>query len=593
MKNKIISQMLDSLRATGLAPSESFELSLQILVWAKLSVGQSIPASLRLDASLMNDPGRVFEAMGKLEQGDGLLHLAFSGGKQFSRLDPAQLLTALDLALRLRETGVLQSFDPADIITVLSSWSSGEMGRPPEVASLMASLAGICAGDTVYTPWDFGGQLSARAAKLSDAVYLETPQHGAIPALISLLAEKQFQVNCSDPIRFPSAVEGGKPRQFDVALAFPPIGLRYGLDVVDSDWFGRFPERTSSGAVLTVRHLLSQTRRRVVVAVSNGLLFSVGAELALRQDLLKRGMVQAVVALPSGLLDSSNIPFAILVLDPAGGHEQVAFINADSVRYREPISKAKARLVNSDDLIKLILEPNVSEDSAIVFVADVLANNAQLQVDRYVLPNAKKQLQGQLANATTVALGDVITTIRPMATTTNEECIIEAQEIGAADLPPFGYISTPGRIVKIDQQSASKNGLQFLRPLDIVIIVKGSVGKVGIVPTTVPPPGPGGWVAGQSAIVLRPVSGAAIDPRALMLQLRSPLGQALLRGIVSGASIQLIQLKELSRLQVLIPDLATARRVATAIEQEAQLQIEIDRLRQEQSKIAADIWTLG
>jgi type I restriction enzyme M protein len=49
-----------------------------------------------------------------------------------------------------------------------------------------------------------------------------------------------------------------------------------------------------------------------------------------------------------------------------------------------------------------------------------------------------------------------------------------------------------------------ENADQFLRPYDIVLIIKGSVGKVGIVTTDVPEPQvPGGWVAGQSAIVLR------------------------------------------------------------------------------------------
>jgi type I restriction enzyme M protein len=165
-------------------------------------------------------------------------------------------------------------------------------------------------------------------------------------------------------------------------------------------------------------------------------------------------------------------------------------------------------------------------------------------------------------------------------------------EIGAAELPPLGYIRTAGRTVWVAPQVAEKNAEQFLRPLDIVLIIKGSVGKVGIVPHYVPPPGPGGWVAGQSAIVLRVTPSSTVDPRTLALQLRSPFGQELLKGIVSGATIPLIQLRELTRLPVLVPDLETARRAGEALEEESRIQGEIDRLREAQAEAARDMWTL-
>jgi type I restriction enzyme M protein len=308
----------------------------------------------------------------------------------------------------------------------------------------------------------------------------------------------------------------------------------------------------------------------------------------MRQDLIKRGIVKAVVALPSGLLENTNIPFAVLILDPAGGHQQVMFINADCPQFREPTSKAKARLINLEHLIQQTLNGEPSKDAAIVPVADILANDSQLQVSRYVLPDTTKQLQALLAKSKTVALGDLVTTIRPLPAASGDTDSVDALEVGVADLPSHGYIGAPGRTIKVPVKSEQ----QFLKPLDIVLIVKGSVGKLGIVPTDVPPPGEGGWVAGQSAMVLRAVPGAQIDPRALALQLRSPLGQELIGGVVSGATIQLIQLKELMRLQVLVPDLETAHRAADALEQEAQLQREIDRLRQEQTQATAGLWTL-
>ncbi len=455
----------------------------------------------------------------------------------------------------------------------------------------MVELANIRLGDSVYVPWDQSGQLAGRAAQRHAIAYLETPQLSIVPSLVSVLAEKPFEVHHADPIRSPSAVEGGKPRRFDISIAFPPLGQRYDADVAKRDWFGRFPEPTASGAILAIRHLLSQTHRRVVVAIANSLLFSSGAELALREDLIKRGIIEAVIAMPSGLFLTNNVSFAVLILDPAGGHNQIKFINADSLRFREAISKAKCHLVNLKSLKELATNGSVSDDAAIVSNIDVFTQDAQLQVSRYVVPIASRRLRSLMEKAQTASLGDVIKTVRPMPTTAEKENALEALEVGASELTPLGFISTPGRTVSIARQVAEKSVEQFLRPLDVVLIIKGSVGKVGIVPQDVPPPGPGGWVAGQSAIVLRAKTNT-IDPRALALQLRSPFGQELLNGVVSGATIPLIPLRELMRMQVLVPTLDTARRAGDALEEESRIQGEIDRLRRAQAEVAKDLWTL-
>jgi type I restriction enzyme M protein len=124
----------------------------------------------------------------------------------------------------------------------------------------------------------------------------------------------------------------------------------------------------------------------------------------------------------------------------------------------------------------------------------------------------------------------------------------------------------------------------------LVLVIKGSVKKLGIAPSTVPPPGPGGWIVGQSAIILRTTHKSAIDPRALAMQLRSPFGQELLQSIISGATIPMIQLRELMRLAVLVPSPETSQRAIEALETEAKLQEEIVELKAKQDRLAAQLW---
>lgn len=592
MKSKFVWQMMDSLRGSALSNANSLELALMILAWAKLSATEDLPVDLRFGPSVAAQPRLALEKLIELGSMNNPELRVFVEATRITRNDPATLQPALDFALRLSAAGMLQQFSAADAIDAIQHFSPVEIGVPAEVASLLIQLASIQPSDNVYVAWDFDAQLALNAAEKAARVYLETPVQSPIPELISLLAAKPFEVHYANPISSPSAVADGKPRKFDIAISIPPFGLRCDPEVTQKDWFGRFPEQTTSGAILGVRQLLSQANRRVVVGVQNNLLFSTGAELALRKNLVERGVVVAVIAMPGGLLASTNIPFSVLVLDPKGGHDKIRFASAESPRFRKATSKAKSQLVQVDDLVEMATSDTVSDDAVTVSTIDVLANDAQLQVIRYALPEDQKRIQALVANTQTVALGDVVTTIRPMATTADGDNVVHALEIGAANLPALGFIRQPGRTVMIERQVAEKSDQQFLRPLDIVLIVKGSVGKVGIVPEGVPPPGVGGWVAGQSAIVLRPSPDWKMDPRALAMQLRSPFGQKILNGINSASTIPLIQLRELLRLQILIPNEETVHQAVAALNQEAHLQQEIDRLSQQQSEVAKSLWPL-
>ncbi|CAK0778342.1 hypothetical protein CCP2SC5_810005 [Azospirillaceae bacterium] len=424
-------------------------------------------------------------------------------------------------------------------------------------------------------------------------VSVQAPRQSPIPALIGLLTGVRFKFLHSDPIRYP-VVADGRLIRFDRAVAFPPIGVRIESKIVEDDLYERFPERTQNLTVLATRHLLSQALNRVVLAVPNNLLFSPGAERALRRDLVERGILRAVIAMPAGLLlPYTGIAFSIVVLEPTGKHDEVRFVNADTPTFRENIQKSKVKLQNWKTIVDLALGAESLDAAATIPKSDIIANDVQLQVARYVLPDSKKRLLLQLAASPTITLSELVSSVRPMATTSDQEDVIEAIEVGAVDLPPYGYIQNPGKVVKVASDVAAKSRIQFLKPYDIVLIIKGTVGKVGIVPPDVPPSGHGGWIAGQSATVLRLNEDAVISAPVLAMQLRSPLGQGLLSSIVSGATIPLIRLNELLRLKLLMPTVELTERATLALEEEANLQRKIDELRSRQAAQADDLWTLG
>jgi type I restriction enzyme M protein len=592
MINKAIYQIVDSVRG-GLDFDRSVELALQLLAWEKLSRKNKIAKELHFGADFIKTPEKIVSVFQALAASGGLMKQAFGNTPTFIANNPYRFSDALDVLNRLSLTGVLENLDIQNLS--VGKELSGPTGRfinmPGEVADLLVGLANIHSKNSIYTPWDSSfSQLASRASIYSDEVYCESMLHSSVPALVSILSPAEFEVAVSDPIQNPTAIEGGKPKLFDMTIAFPPFGMRYPAEEIRRDLFNRFPERTQIGSVLAIRHALSQTNSRLVIAVQNSVLFSHGYEKELRRDLVDRGMVDSVIAMPTGLLSQTNIAFTILILNPKGGSKSIRFINADTQDFYESTSRTKTQLININRLIDLAGSDKNSGNCAIVSIQKILEGDYQLQVDRYVISESRRQLEKRLSNLNTIPLGDMVRTVRAIPAGLAPEKPISAMEIGAFDLPQFGYIEAKGKTISVDSNLAKRYDDCFLRPLDIVLIVKGSVGKVGLVPFDVPAPGNGGWVAGQSAIVLR------VHPefcaQSLFVQLRSPMGQALLASIVSGATIKLIQLRELMKLEIVKSTPEQDAKSRKTIDAEDQLEKRIKDIKKEQEDLSRNIWNL-
>lgn len=592
--DKILAQVMDIVGANSpLTNYEALTFSLQLLGWARMSQTGEIKDELkihRIQQVPYGDSSWILKVWNEFANMPNRLGIAFR--REPSRLEPSRIRAAIDLCIHLAETGVLDKFDPTDCFSQVVGKEAGEYSLPSELAEVMTALGRIEPLTSVYAPWNNSIQLAVRAAKLGATAYVESIREPQLPALISIFVDGAIDISQGDPIQAPSAVEGGKLRKFDTCLAFPPIGMRYAPDVLERDWYSRFKERTNSGTVLAVWHIMAQTSGRAVIAVPHSLLFSPGADRSIREDLLRRGLIEAVIAMPSGLLSHTNLSFALLVLNMKESRKSIRFVNAEAGRFREPISKARAKLIDIEGIISRATGMLIDELVVEATTEEVIANDTILQVNRYVLPESTRKTEQLLASSLTKQLGEIVSILRPMPTTSNDDAV-KAWEVGAADLPEFAYIAPPTKEVGIDSATIQRNKHLFLQSLDIVMIIKGSVGKVGIVPMDIPPPGEGGWIAGQSAVIMRVTNHDIIDPKALAVYLRSPLGRELLDGIaVKGATIPLIQQRELQRLPVVIPPKKDAVEIGNILDEQASIQQEIEELRSRQVKLAKQFWTL-
>lgn len=593
MSAKVLWQLADRFALTPLRGADALLLSIQMLAWARLSAHGLLNSDLRLERIEQLGLESLIKRLTQLEKSDSPFSLAFQGAATAAANAGGRLQQVADDAVKFEADGLLEEFSPADlafdVVSIQHYWPTAE----PSLADLMVKLAGTLEGATAYTAWDPTAQLADRLGRAGAKVMVENPVASPFPALVEIFSGSAIETSFSDPIRSPGFVSGGRLRQADVAIAIPPVGIKPDQGITERDIFNRFDIPKATWSVLAIQHLLAQCKERVVVAIPHSVLQGIGSDRILRQAIVESGRLRAVVSLPPGLIFGTAIQIAVLVLGPARNQGSVRFIDATGEGFRESASRTRTRLLNIDEIVSAgISEKNMSW-ARTVSRAEIAEREYSLLVSRYVLDPGREKLRDTLAGHRLEALGDLVETVRPMqASPTRGDGLMLVKEVGTADLPSAGYLGA-GRELYAEPATINKGFDQFLRPGDIVMTIRGSTGKVGIVPDAAPAPGTGGWVAGSSATILRKKTGASIDPRALFLLLRSRLGQELLKTITTGATIPMITLRDLLKLEIPLPTAAASRRAAEVIRKEEDIKREIEDLTRKQMAVAGDDWAAG
>lgn len=600
---QVLLQVHDLLRRSPLSASEASVLAFQLLVWAHLSAQRRLEPETTVDTALVHGAAGVADVLRRLALIDGPVGLAFGDGARRAQLSGDYIVQAAMAARRLAEGGIFERFSPADVAAALLHGSTEVVSVPVEVAELMVSLIAREGVRSVYCPWESSGRFVGALLDHDVRLYVETPYSTPVLALLSLLRNSETQIVLNDPLRSPSAIVGGHLERFDAAVSILPWGPQTRDDIVMADLYGRFPVSRATGMGLNIQHIVAQTQGTVAIVAPNSFLFGPGRDREVREYLLSKGWVRAAIALPAGLLGGKNLASTLLLLDTCANADSIAFVDATQEFFCSVPPKGRVTLANTDAILKFCNGPSDSqsvgealdETRAIrIRVSEIAANDASLQVDRYVIASEQRAMQAKLSVMETEALDEIVDVLSPPPHRdrgVDSPTAIEVYEVGAADLPTAGYIRTPERSIQLQFSPRRSGGAEdvFLRPYDLVLITKGSVGKIGIVPANVPPPGAGGWVAGQSAVVLRSKS-PGIDLRGLGLWLRSKLGQQLLDSIKSGASIPMVSIATLRRLKVIALIPAWTQLAIEVLEEEDDLQYQIEALQDQQASIAEKLW---
>jgi type I restriction enzyme M protein len=135
--------------------------------------------------------------------------------------------------------------------------------------------------------------------------------------------------------------EDGELRSFDRVIANPPFSQNYKKSAIKyfSDRFHTFlPESGKKADLMFVQHMVASLKAngKAAVVMPHGVLFRGAEERTCREKFVEKGILEAVIGLPSGLFYGTGIPACVLVINKQGAKDRdsVLFINADR-EYRE------------------------------------------------------------------------------------------------------------------------------------------------------------------------------------------------------------------------------------------------------------------
>jgi hypothetical protein len=280
--------------------------------------------------------------------------------------------------------------------------SEGDSWIPRGVSRLMATLIGP--GPAIFDPACGIGRLLVDVAKISgvdegQAFGQETDVSAGALAQINLLMNRVD----ATVVRGNAILEDRLPGlMVDRIVTAPPWGA--GMEDIegledDPRWIWGPPGRgTAAISMAWLQHCLHHLNEggRAVVLLPPAVLFQEGASAQSRQRLVKSGSLEAVISLPNGTMNQSNIsPVLVCVVKSrpliAGKPAPILMIDLKQAEYDRP---GRRRDLDADTIAKLstifkkwnqAIDP-VSEFTAAVSYDEITRSGFNLSPQRYVTP---------------------------------------------------------------------------------------------------------------------------------------------------------------------------------------------------------------
>ena len=329
-----------------------------------------------------------------------------------------------------------------------------------------------------------------------------------------------------------------------------------------------------------VEDMYEKVKGRFIVIVS--LNFGIGGlqqDKKLREKVLSTGRLKAVLSLPTGFLAGTSVYTIALVFDEDGiKHNKISFLDLKEKEYIEE-GRAGRKFTPLNQHAQSEIEKVLNDDpetSAIkVSLSDVASQDYNLDIGRYKAAIASAKV---LEGISTVTLEDVAEIYRAQSSQ-SDGCGDSYYEISVSDINSYGIVETPKKEVSLlPSNKALRN---IVRKGDIILAIKGSTGKVGLVEET-----QDNWLAGQSFVIIR-LKNSMWTPEFLFRQLNSKRVRAQLEMLSTGGVVKLLKISDVKSIKLIPPTAESLIKVEKAKERRNEIISKIKELQTELESLDA------
>ena len=569
----------EALRNKGLPLEEVNELALKVLALVVLHPHQ-----------VLNKKEDIFQAIESVEKNYPTVFIENSRNALSQYLEPP----VLDLIAYLSESqekGLLTAENKYQWIQKLLY----QIETRPHFSSLIfdTSFYDLCNRlllevnhESVYIPFESMGYHSIMLGRAQE-VMAEGVMQTALTALLTcILGSIHYKIG--DAVRDPAYLQDGKLQIFSKGFLSGPWGMKDNLFEQETH---RFAIKSNNYQNSLIHNLFSNVSYFALVVVTVNSLFSaVKSEENMRQWLVELGHLKAVVTLPSGIIQTSNINSALLIFDLRQKYSQVRFFDLKDSEFIEKQGRT-VQLCRLDKLIDCINGKDEHDNMVVISHQTLSQNNYVLSPERYLINDELQSALDLLKKYPSKALSNVVSIIRPEAITKfKDEGKEPVFEIQGGDLPDFGYIDEASKQSLVSENNLSELQKGFLQADDILLTVRGTVGKVGLVSQQLIDAYQGRILAGQASLVLRIKNKAKTNPIALLMQLRSTFCQARLQQLTGGATIATLSSKDLKNFEIVELTLEEQSKLIADFEEQTQIKQQIQLLQNQQHQLTNAFW---